>query len=66
MVEEIYKELYCGDALKMLGINVVCGKKCPLFGKCPRIIMEDGIDEVVTKSIDAMIKGLKKRDSEEK
>jgi len=46
---------YCKDALKLLGKKVVCGKNCPLFDRCPRLILEDASDEAIDKAIKAMM-----------
>ncbi len=45
---------YCKDAKKLLQKKVVCGKDCPIFEKCPRLIMEDATDEAIDKAIKAM------------
>ena len=56
--------IYCPDAKKLLNINTVCGKDCPIFKKgCPRLMLEDATDKAIEKAMDAMIdimKGLKK------
>ena len=48
---------YCKDALKLLKRKVVCGRDCPIFGNCPRLIMEDATDIAIEKAIEAMIRG---------
>ncbi len=43
---------YCPDALKLLNKKIVCGKDCPIYKKCPRLILEDAklkIDEIGRK-----------------
>ena len=47
---------YCKDALKLLGVKIVCGKDCPIFTNCPRLILEDATDIAVERAIKAMIK----------
>ena len=54
------KGAYCKDALKLLGIKVVCGDKCPLFLTCPRLIIEDATDMAIEQAIKEMIKIVKK------
>lgn len=49
---------YCQDAKKLLGIEVECGKECPLLKSCPRIILEDAIDKAVSKAINVMMRCL--------
>ena len=51
---------YCKDALQLLNIKTVCGDKCPIFNKCPRLILEDATDEAINEAIKAMIKIVKK------
>ena len=46
---------YCRDALKLLRKKVVCGKNCPIFENCPRLILEDASDEAIDKAIKAMM-----------
>lgn len=46
---------YCKDASKLLKKKVVCGKKCPIFLRCPRLIMEDATDIAIGKAIKAMM-----------
>jgi len=46
---------YCKYAFALKGIKVVCGKKCPLFSKCPRLILEDAMDVGVEKATKALI-----------
>ena len=46
---------YCRDALKLLKKKVVCGLTCPIFGKCPRLILEDATDAAIDKAIQAMM-----------
>ncbi len=48
--------IYCKDALKLLKKKVVCGKGCPLLKNCPRLILEDALDEAIEKAMKAMIK----------
>ena len=50
---------YCKDAKKLLGIDVVCGKDCPIIRKCPRLIMEDATDKAISKAIETLIKVMK-------
>lgn len=47
---------YCKDALKLLGLKVICGKDCPIVRKCPRLILEDATDAAIDKAMEAMIK----------
>ena len=47
---------YCEDAYKLLKKRVLCGKGCPLLDNCPRLILEDTMDEGITKVVDAIIK----------
>ena len=49
------EQTYCGVALKLLGRKLVCGKDCPIFKRCPRLILEDASDEAVDKAISAMM-----------
>ena len=46
---------YCKDARKLLRKKVVCGKDCPIFSKCPRLILEDATDTAIEKAIKRMI-----------
>ncbi len=46
---------YCKDALKLLKKKVVCGKGCPIFTNCPRLILEDATDAAIERAIKAMI-----------
>ena len=47
---------YCRDALKLLKKKVVCGKDCPIYQSCPRLILEDATDIAIEKAIKAMLK----------
>lgn len=47
---------YCKDALKLLRIKVICGKDCPLVGKCPRMILEEAVDVGIDRAVNAMVK----------
>jgi len=49
------KITYCKDATKLLKIEVVCGKRCPIFNNCPRLILEDATDKAIEKAIKRMI-----------
>lgn len=51
---------YCDDALKLSNIKIVCGKDCPLFKNCPRLILEDATDEAINEAIEVMIEIVKK------
>ena len=51
---------YCKDATRLLKINVICGKDCPIFENCPRLILEDATDKAIEKAIEAMIRNEKK------
>ena len=44
----------CKDAKRWLSIDVICGKDCPVFANCPRLIMEDATDKAVGKAMEAM------------
>ncbi len=46
---------YCKDATKLLKIHVVCGKDCPIFDKCPRLILEEATDKAIEESIKRMM-----------
>ena len=46
---------HCKDAKKLLKKNIVCGKDCPIFKKCPRLIMEDATDRAIEQAIKRMI-----------
>ena len=46
-------EKFCPDAKRLLGITTICGKGCPIFSSCPRLILEDATDKGIDK---AMIK----------
>uniref|UniRef100_A0A6M3JHG6 Uncharacterized protein n=1 Tax=viral metagenome TaxID=1070528 RepID=A0A6M3JHG6_9ZZZZ len=38
---------YCEIATKLLKINIVCGKDCPMYGTdCPQLIMQDANDKI--------------------
>jgi hypothetical protein len=40
----------------LLGQDVVCGKSsCPIFDKCPRIMMEEATDAAVDRVIDTIL-----------
>ena len=56
-----YKPLYCKDALKLLNKKIVCGKDCPIFNKCPRLIMEDATDKAIELSIKRMMEVICKK-----
>lgn len=47
--------VYCKDALRLMGVKVVCGKGCPIFENCPRLIIEDATDEAIDKAIIRLI-----------
>ncbi len=40
-------EQCCPDARKLLKVEVTCGKDCPMFSKCPRLILEDATDKAI-------------------
>ncbi len=46
---------YCKDAYKLLKIKTICGQKCPLYGECPRLLMEDVSDKIVEESMKKLI-----------
>jgi len=59
--------IYCKHALKWLGRKTVCGMECPIYPKCPALIMQDASldqDEIREKAIaeamDAMMEIIKK------
>ena len=52
---------YCKDALKLLKRKVVCGKNCPIFLNCPRLILEDASDEAIDKAIKAMMEVMREK-----
>ncbi len=47
--------IYCKDAEQLLGIQVMCGGECPLVTKCPRLILEDAMDEAVRQAVNALL-----------
>ena len=47
---------YCKDAFSLLKMKMVCGKDCPIFKNCPRLILEDATDIAIEKAIKAMMK----------
>ena len=47
--------VFCKDAQKLLRIHVVCGKDCPIYDNCPRLILEDGADRAIETAIKRMI-----------
>lgn len=52
---------YCKVALKLIGIETVCGRGCPIFNDCPRLIMENAglkIDAISNKAIERAIKAM--------
>ena len=52
---------YCRDAQKLLKIKVVCGKDCPIYPNCPRLILQnanDEADEINNKAIEEAIKAM--------
>ncbi len=53
---------YCEDALKLLGKKVECGKKCPIFDNCPRLILEDMTEAAIEKAMEAMLNAYIKGD----
>jgi len=46
---------YCKDAFKLLRKKIICGKDCPIFEKCPRLILEDATDIAIERAISEMI-----------
>ena len=50
---------YCEIATRLLKINTVCGKDCPIYNNCPQLIMEDATDKAVERAIEAMMRNLK-------
>lgn len=49
---------HCKDALRLLGIKVVCGKDCPITKNCPRLILEDATDMAIEQAITAMMEAM--------
>jgi len=47
---------YCGIARQLLKKKVICGKDCPMLDDCFWIILQDGMDESVLKSMKAMLR----------
>uniref|UniRef100_A0A6H2A4L2 Uncharacterized protein n=1 Tax=viral metagenome TaxID=1070528 RepID=A0A6H2A4L2_9ZZZZ len=47
---------YCKDALDWLGIETTCGKSCPKYKNCPRILIEDSSDRLADKVMKIMIR----------
>lgn len=52
------KMKYCEIATRLLKINTVCGKGCPIYENCPQLIMEDANDKAIEKAIEAMIRSV--------
>ena len=50
----------CDFAGRLFGGEIICGKDCPIFGECPRIIMEDATGDTIDKAMDAMEGAFKK------
>jgi len=46
---------YCKDATKLLKKSVICGKDCPIYGDCPRLIMEDANDKAIGRAIKRLL-----------
>lgn len=49
---------YCEIATRLLKINTVCGKDCPIYKNCPRLILEDATDKAIDKAIEAMLRSV--------
>lgn len=53
-------EKYCTDARKLLGVETICGKGCPIYGiageDCPRLIMEDATDKAIGKAMKKIVR----------
>jgi len=47
---------YCELATKLLKINIVCGKHCPIYKDCPQLILEDASDKMIKQAIEAMLR----------
>uniref|UniRef100_A0A6M3JIS0 Uncharacterized protein n=1 Tax=viral metagenome TaxID=1070528 RepID=A0A6M3JIS0_9ZZZZ len=53
---------YCEVATRLLKINTVCGKDCPIYENCPQLIMEDASDKMVKDAIEAMLRSINEKD----
>jgi len=49
---------YCEIATRLLKINTVCGKDCPIYENCPQLIMEDASDKMIKQAIEAMLRSV--------
>uniref|UniRef100_A0A6M3Y2F1 Uncharacterized protein n=1 Tax=viral metagenome TaxID=1070528 RepID=A0A6M3Y2F1_9ZZZZ len=49
---------YCEIATRLLKINTVCGKDCPIYENCPQLIMEDASDKMIKSAIEAMLRSV--------
>ena len=49
---------YCQVATRLLKINTVCGKNCPIYDNCPQLIMEDASDKMIKQAIEAMLRSV--------
>ena len=49
---------YCEVATRLLKINTVCGKDCPIYENCPQLIMEDASDKMIKSAIEAMLRSV--------
>jgi len=47
---------YCKDAYKLFGVEVLCGRDCPIYKTCPWIICGDVADKSAQKIMKEMIK----------
>jgi len=52
--------MYCKDAYKLFKIKILCGSDCPIYKKCPRIIIEDASDKVADKIMREFIRKYEK------
>jgi len=52
---------YCEIATRLLKINTVCGKNCPIYENCPQLIMEDATDKAIEMAIKRMIEVLNEK-----
>lgn len=51
---------FCKDAYKLFGIKILCGKDCPIYKKCPRIIIEDTSDKMANEIMKEFIRNYEK------
>jgi len=53
----------CSYAQEILGEDIDCGMECPLWKGCPRLMLEDeldNVDEIIPEVLKALMKQIEK------